>query len=112
MKSILVVTNEEEAYPLIASTYKSGFTVEKTADKTAALEWLKKRRCDLIFIDLDVLNNQDSGENYKDSLKPFWQLYPSVEIIVMTRQDKIRKAVNAAKPVPVTTLPIRLMPKN
>jgi len=75
MKSILVVTNEEEAYPLISSTYKSGFTVEKTADKTAALEWLKKRRCDLIFIDLDVLNNQDSGENYKDSLKPFCQLY-------------------------------------
>ena len=97
MKSILVVTNEEEAYPLISSTYKSGFTVEKTADKTAALEWLKKRRCDLIFIDLDVLNNQDSGENYKDSLKPFCQLYPSVEIIVMTRQDKIRKAVDAVK---------------
>jgi DNA-binding NtrC family response regulator len=97
MKSILVVTNEAEAYPLIASTYKSRFTVEKTADKTSALEWLKKRRCDLIFIDLDVLNNQDSGENYKESLKPFCQLYPSVEIIVMTRQDKIRKAVDAVK---------------
>ena len=97
MKSILVVTNEEKAYPLIASTYKSGFTVTKTANRTAALELLQKRRCDLIFIDLDVLNNQDSGENYKASLKPFWQLYPSAEIIVMTRQDNIRKAVDAVK---------------
>ena len=83
MKSILVVSNKEEAYPLIASTYKSGCTVERTADKTAALGLLQKRQCDLIFIDLDVLNNQDSGENYKESLKSFWQLYPSVEIIIM-----------------------------
>jgi len=97
MKSILVISNEEETYPLIASTYKSGFTVEKTANKTAALELLQTRRFDLIFIDLDVLNNQDSEENYKASLEPFWQLYPSIEIIVMTRQDKIRNAVNAVK---------------
>ncbi len=97
MKSILVVSNKEEAYPLIASTYKSGFIVEKTADKTTALGLLQKRQCDLIFIDLDVLNNQDCGEDYKESLKPFWQLYPSVGIIVMTRQNKMRKAVNAVK---------------
>jgi len=97
MKSILVVSNKEEAYPLIASTYKLGFTVERTADKTAALEVLQKRQYDLIFIDLDVLNNQESGEDYKESLKPFWQLFPSVEIIVMTRQDKIRNAVSAVK---------------
>jgi DNA-binding NtrC family response regulator len=97
MKTILVVSSEAEAYPLIASTYKSGFSVEKAADKTAALEWLKKRRCDLIFIDLDALNKQDSKENCKESLKPFWQLFPSVGIIVMTRQDNIRKAVNAVK---------------
>ena len=97
MKSILVVGSEADTYPLIASTYKPGFTVEKTASKTAALELLRKKRYDLIFIDLDVLNNQDAGQSYKESLKPFWQLYPSVEIIVMARQDKIRKAVDAVK---------------
>ena len=97
MKSILVVSNKEEAYRLIASTYKSGFTVERTSNKTAALELLQLKRFDLIFIDLDVLNNQDSEESYKESLKPFWQLYPSAEIIVMARQDKIRNAVNAVK---------------
>ena len=97
MKSILVVGSEADTYPLIASTYKPGFTVERTASKTAALELLRKKRYDLIFIDLDVLNNQDAGQSYKESLKPFWQLYPSVEIIVMARQDKIRKAVDAVK---------------
>ena len=42
MKSILVVSNEAETYPLIASAYKSGFTVERTAGKDAALELLQK----------------------------------------------------------------------
>ncbi len=97
MKSILVVSSEAKTYRLIAATYQSGFTVEKTASKAAALELLGKKRCDLIFIDLDVLNNWDAGQSYKDALKPFWQLYPSVEIIVMARQDKIRKAVDAVK---------------
>jgi len=97
MKSILVVAEEKEAFPLIASTYKSGFSVENTDRKTAALELLKKRRFDLIFVDLDVINNKKPEENYKESLKPFWQLYPSVEIIVMTSQEKIRKAVHAVK---------------
>jgi len=97
MKSILVVSNEEDAYPLIASTFKSGFTVERTVNRTAALELLQKKQCDLIFIDLDALNSRNSEENYKASLQAFRQLYPSVEIIVMTRPDKIRKAVNAVK---------------
>ena len=97
MKSILVVTNEDQAYPLISSTYTSGFTVERAVRKTEALDLLQKRRFDLIFIDLEVLNNQNSGQKFKESLKPFWQLYPSTEVIVMTRQDKIRKAVEAVK---------------
>ena len=97
MKSILVVSNEEEAYPLIASTYKTGFTVERTTNKAAALELLEKKRCDLIFIDLDALNSQSSEENFNESLKPFWKLYPSLEIVVMSRPEKIRKAVNAVK---------------
>jgi DNA-binding NtrC family response regulator len=97
MKSILVVTDEAEAYPLIASTYKSGFIVEQAADRTAALNRLQKKRCDLIFIDLDALNNQDAAKTLKESLLPFRQLYPSAEIIVMARQDKIRKAVDAVK---------------
>ena len=66
MKSILVVGSEVEAYPLIASTYPSGFTVEKTTNKTDALELLRIKRCDLIFIDLGVLNNEDAKEKYKE----------------------------------------------
>jgi DNA-binding NtrC family response regulator len=97
MKSILVVSREEHTYRLILSAFKSNDTVKKTEEKTLALGLLQKNRYDMIFIDLNTLNNKDAGENYQEALMPFWQLYPSVDIIVMTPQEKIRNAVKAVK---------------
>jgi DNA-binding NtrC family response regulator len=97
MKSILVVNKEEQIYRLILSTFKSGCTVEKTAEKTAALELLQKKRFDLVFIDLNALKGKDPDVNYRELLMPFWRLHPSVEIIVMAPQEMIRNAVKAVK---------------
>jgi DNA-binding NtrC family response regulator len=97
MKSILVITKEEHAYRLIVSAFKSNDTVKKAEEKALALDLLKKKRFDTIFIDLMALNNIDADENYQEALMPFWQLHPAVEIIVMTAQEKIRNAVKAVK---------------
>ncbi len=97
MKSILVVSREEHVYRLILSAFNSKNTVKITAEKAPALELLQKKRFDIIFIDLAALNNQDADENYQEAMMPFWQLYPSVDIIVMTPQEKIRSAVMAVK---------------
>src|SRR5210317_483294 len=97
MKSILVVSKKEHTYRLILSAFKSTGNVKKAAEKTAALELLQKQRIDIIFIDLIALNNMDAGENYREALMHFWQLYPSVEIIVITPQETIRNAVKAVK---------------
>ena len=85
MKSILVVNKDEQVYRLILSTFKSGCTVEKTAEKTAALELLQKKRFDLVFIDLNALKGKDPDVNYRELLMPFWRLHPSVEIIVTNK---------------------------
>ena len=97
MKSVLVVSNEEHAYRLILSAVKSKDTVEKIEQKALALSLLQKKRFDLIFIDLNALNNEVAGRSYREALMPFWQLYPSIEIIVMTSQERIRDAVKAVK---------------
>ena len=97
MKSILVVTKDAHAYDLILSAFKSNNTVEKLAEKTLALDLLPQKRFDLIFIDLDALNTKASADNYREALMPFWQLYPSMEIIVMAPLTKIRDAVKAVK---------------
>ena len=97
MKSIIVVTMDEGAYRQIEATFQSDCKVKRTPDKSGALELLQKGRFDLIFIDLKALNNQASDENYRSLLLPFWQIYPSVEIVVMAPQGMIRNAVQAVK---------------
>jgi len=97
MKSILVVSKEDHAYRLILSAFKSNGTVKKTEEKDLALGLLQKKRFDIIFIDLIALNNDDDGEDYQQAMMPFWQFYPSLEIIVMTPQERIRNAVKAVK---------------
>ncbi|CAB1084093.1 hypothetical protein D1AOALGA4SA_11626 [Olavius algarvensis Delta 1 endosymbiont] len=97
MKSILVVSKEEHAYRLILSAFKSNCSVTKTGEKVLALDLLRKKQFDIIFIDLIVLNNNDGDADYRQAMMPFWQLYPSVEIIVMAPKEKIRNAVRAVK---------------
>ena len=97
MKSIIVVCQAEEAYLQIEATFQSSCTVQRTLEKNGALDLLQKRRFDLVFIDLNVLNNKDFEENYRELLLPFWQIHPSVEIIVMAPQSMIRNAVQAVK---------------
>ena len=97
MKSILVVSKDEHAYRLILSAFNANNTIKKTAEKIPALELLQKKRFDIIFIDLIALNNKDDGEYCQEAMMPFWQLHPSVDIIVMTPQEKIRNAVKAVK---------------
>jgi DNA-binding NtrC family response regulator len=58
---------------------------------------LQKKRYDLIFIDIEILNQNVSGFDYKTGLRAFWDLCPSVEIIVMSSQEQIRETVKAVK---------------
>ena len=51
----------------------------------------------MIFINIELLERMAEGNKFQSALKKFWDLYSSVEIIVMTTQEKIRKAVMAVK---------------
>jgi DNA-binding NtrC family response regulator len=50
-----------------------------------------------MFIELDILLTSIPEEDYKEALRPFWQLYPTIEIIVMAPQNQIRRAIKAVK---------------
>ena len=43
MKSIIVACTDEEAYRQIEATFQSGRTVERTPEKSGALELLQKK---------------------------------------------------------------------
>jgi len=97
MKSILVVTKEQEVFHKIQTCFRQGYRVDKAASKDAALEMLRKRPSDFVFIDLEILRESVPSNGYKVALEPFWHLYPTIQIIVMSSQKMIREAVMAVK---------------
>ena len=97
MKSILVTTTDPHTLQTIRSCFPSDFRVDGAASKQHALAVLSEKRYDLVFIELELLLAAVPDENYKESLQPFWQLYPTIEIIVMAPHRHIRKAVRAVR---------------
>jgi DNA-binding NtrC family response regulator len=97
MRSILVVSKEQEVFRTIHRCFGQGHTVNNAPTKDAALERLRKKRADFVFIDLVMLRGSASGDGYKAALEPFWNLYPTIEVIVMSPPEMIRDAVMAVK---------------
>ena len=97
MKAILITTSEQKLFRTIRSCFPSEYRVESATSKQQALDLLSKKRFDLVFIELNILTASVPDENYKEALQPFWQAYPTIEIIVMAPQRHIRKAVRAVK---------------
>jgi DNA-binding NtrC family response regulator len=97
MKSILVTTTEQQTVQTIRSCFQSDCRVDSAATKLRALELLSQKHYDLVFVELDILLADDSDEACKEALQPFWQLYPTLEIIVMAPHHRIRQAVKAVK---------------
>lgn len=97
MKSILVTTTEQQTLQTIASCFQSDYRVVSAFTKRQALDLLSKKRFDLLFIELGILLAEVTDESYTEALQPFWQIYPSIEIIIMAPHRLIRKAVRAVK---------------
>ncbi len=97
MKSILVTTSEQKLFHTIRSCFPSGYRVDRASTKHQAVELLPKKRYDLIFIDLDILFKEVPDENYKEAMQPFWQRYPTIEIIIMAPHNQIHKAIKAVR---------------
>ncbi len=97
MKSILVVAGEHKLLQILRSCFPSGHDLDQAASKKLAVERLSKKRYDLIFIDIDLLLEEIPGENYKEALQPFREIYPTIEMVIIAPQGQIRKAVRAVK---------------
>lgn len=97
MKNILVISPDHDAFRIIRSCYRSGYRIEMSPDRVQALELLKKRRYDFLFIDLDILKESITDNGYKSALLAYWNLFPTIETIVMSSPDMIRECVMAVK---------------
>ena len=97
MKSLLVAVPEKEIVNCITSSLGAEFKISETFSRDDALLVLKKKRYDLFFIDLLLLEKPLAEPASKDVLKPFFDLYPTMPIVVMSPQQRIRYAVQLVK---------------
>jgi DNA-binding NtrC family response regulator len=97
MKKILMVCEDKEHVQAVRSCFLEGNTFDQTGDVNTALEMLRKERRDFIFLDIGKLKDAIKNGQYRRLFQAFWNVYPTIEIIVMTPQKKIRDAVMAVK---------------
>ncbi|MFH1488945.1 MAG: sigma-54 dependent transcriptional regulator [Pseudomonadota bacterium] len=100
MQSILIVSKDRDSEGIIRDCFPSDCRIERAADKPSALKSLEARRYELIFMDIFNLVDASSStqkNGVHEALQPFWQAYPSIEIIIMCPPELIREAVKAVK---------------
>ncbi|MBU0575873.1 MAG: sigma-54 dependent transcriptional regulator [Proteobacteria bacterium] len=98
MKYILAATEDRAAAEIIRTAFRRSFQVDTVSTTGECLDVFRKRRYEFTFIDLDLLGEAGGGKGDSgEALQGFWQVFPSAEIIVMTRPERIREAVEAVK---------------
>ncbi|MEJ2656215.1 MAG: sigma-54 dependent transcriptional regulator, partial [Desulfobacterales bacterium] len=96
MKSILFITSDQDQYKTVRKILNSGYKIDLGHRLEQALDLLKTRRYDIILVTVEALYSETT-DNYSDILHLFWNIYPSIEIIVVSPQETIRDAVIAVK---------------
>ena len=97
MKSVLVVSQDPMTYDAIRKSINSEYSTEKVKSANEAALFLKKSRSDFVFLDIGLFRADRTGREIKKTLQQFWQIYPTIGIVVMAPQDRIREAVTAVK---------------
>jgi len=97
MRAILVLSKIETTFREISNTFRNIYKVDRAVTTTAAVDIIRKKHHEFLFIDLEILQEGISDNGYKSALQPFWIAYPDIEIVVLAPPDMIRDAVMAVK---------------
>ena len=97
MKSYLIISPEKKAVSLIKSSIPADHRVYFSDEIENAYPIHRKHNCDVVFIDLDVLQRGASQNSFSRIFRPFRESNPLVGIVILAPKDDIRKAVNMVK---------------
>jgi DNA-binding NtrC family response regulator len=97
MVSTLIISKEKDVINIFHSSLSPKYKTAHASDIPSALSMLQKKRFDFAFIDFEILAGSEENNKYKEALQPFWDLYPTLEIVVMCNPQNLREAVRAVK---------------
>lgn len=97
MRSALVASRIKDAVQTIRNCFEPHVKIDEAVSLQEALALLRSERYHFLYIDVEILLKQADSTTAKDALKPLWELNPSLEVIILSPPEYLRKAVGIVK---------------
>ncbi|UCD84121.1 MAG: sigma-54-dependent Fis family transcriptional regulator [Deltaproteobacteria bacterium] len=99
MKYILIATEDDAATSTIRDCFDADHVVETARDRESCLAKFIERHYEFLFIDISFLGlpEQTHRIDFDEVLKPFWNAFPTCQIVLLSSPEDIRRAVMAVK---------------
>ena len=97
MKSYLIISPDKKAVSLIKASIPADHRVYFSNRIDNATPIHRKHNCDVVFIDLYVLQRGDSQNSFSHIMRSFRESNPLVGIVILTSKNDIREAVKIVK---------------
>ncbi|MBN2105035.1 sigma-54-dependent Fis family transcriptional regulator [bacterium] len=97
MRQILVCSAMNRAIQMIRDSFKKPDRVTALNDFKVCHEALNEKRYDFLFIDAGFFSPAENIKGYQEQLNPFWEKNPTLEIVILTTKETIRRTVHLVK---------------
>ena len=97
MRSAIIITTNAADSSRIRSAFKTAFRLKTASNVTAAIHLMEQTRYDMVFADLELLENGTQNTAPGSVLQAFKSIFPTIEIVVMAGPAKMSRAVQWVK---------------
>jgi two-component system response regulator HydG len=97
MKSVLIISAKEDDATLIRESLPSDYQVDDADSVENALELHRQCSFDVIFSDLALLRDASGNKNIAEAIKPFKEMNPQAEVLILSSKKCIHDTVRAVK---------------
>jgi DNA-binding NtrC family response regulator len=97
MKQILVCSTYKRAVQVIQESFRKSAHVTANHELNACRDILSHHRFDFFFVDAGFFSPSENLRGYKDQLNPFRENNPTLEIVLLTNKETIRRTVHLVK---------------
>jgi DNA-binding NtrC family response regulator len=97
MKSILIISTKEDDVRLIRESLPSEYPAKNANSVKNALDLHRQTSFDVIFADLKLLQDASQNDNTAEAIKPFKEMNPLTEILILSSKAVIHDTVKAVK---------------
>ena len=97
MKSFLIISPQKETVSQIKSAIVADSHIHLCEDLDSAYSIHRQHNCDVLFVDLNVLQPDRSPISFSKALQPFRESNPMLSIVILAPKNDIRKAVKLVK---------------